>query len=149
MGSMTNVTILNDHFDWIIRNPDTFVKAIQYGMNSGTDSPIEETFCIKEGRSPNWHETDEERAARIHYVTVHKAQHMDTPQIIFTEANGAWPIHELDIAIARGWIEQKSNPRTYIRILRGIINKLRWYADRVETELDAAERRLDAAEVDS
>ena len=134
MGYMTNITILNDHFNWIEDNPETFVKAIKYGMNSGTDDDLLDDLSYRA-------QTDEERAARLHYVTVHKAQHMDTPQIIFSEANGTYPVHELcwGPKLER-YLNRWGNKATRIRILRGVVNKLRRYAGELEAELDAIEK---------
>lgn len=146
MGYMTNVTLLNDHWDRVEKNPQMLVDAISEGMHDGTEGPWHEESVLRYGRD---YDSEAKRWARVNYVTVHKSEHADTPQIIYAEANSAWPVHELPWVIGRGqWLESKSNPRTYIRIFRGIVNKLRWYADQLETELDAAEKRLDAAEVE-
>lgn len=135
MGFMTNITILNDHFDWVQRNPEKFVSAIQSGMVSGTDEDL-----WYDGRD---FRTDDEREASAHYVTVHKAQHADTPQIIYTEANGAFPVHELAFGRAERYVNKWGNSSVRIGILRKVVNKLRWYADQLEAELDAIEVGID------
>lgn len=134
MGFMTNITILNDHFDWVQKNPKKFVRAIASGMNSGTD---------RELWSPSRadYRTDEEREASVHYVTVHEAQHANTTQIIYTEANMALPVHMLAWGRAERWVNKwgkgTENARVRIGILRRVVNDLRIHADRLEAELDA------------
>lgn len=136
MGFMTNITLLNDHFDWVLKNPKKFVWAIQAGMNDGI---IGEAYDLQRGRAP--YESDEEREARIHYVTVHQAKHADEPQVIYCNRNSTFPIHDLPYAIDMGWLQNKyGEPKYAIKHLRSAVSDLRRMADRLEEALDKQEK---------
>lgn len=133
---MTNITILNDHWPWIEENPETFMKAIKYGMNSGSDEELQ----------THYHPIEEVEEANRHYVTVHKAEHADIDQVILSGGNSAYPVHELAFGKARQWITRwgpsSNNARVRIGILRSIVRKLRWHADRLEAEVDTIAAEL-------
>ena len=139
MGFMTNITLLNDHFDWVQKNPKKFVRAIAAGMNDGLMS---EVHWSETKGDPHWSETKEEREARIHYVTVHAAQHADTPQVIWCDRNATYAVHELPYAIDRGLLSiRSSNPTYAIQHLRQCVRDLRRMADDLEASLDRQESR--------
>lgn len=147
MGFQTNISILNDHFDWIEKNPKTFVKAIKYGMNDGTESLVGEHFeyerAVRRGEeffNPHGHETPEAREARSHYVTVHQARHADVPQVIYTHQNSAWDVYDFQRGVELNVLLRKSNPETYVEIGRDIAKELRRQArelDRVLNDWEA------------
>lgn len=107
MGFSTNVTIQNDFFHDIAKDPQALVDAIQIGMNYGTGhSPLRETLAARQDatdfdRRHEW----EMRFLKPQGVTVHKAQHNDVPQVIVnTYGSHAIAAHELPYAIQRGWL---------------------------------------------
>lgn len=93
MGYQTNISISNDFFGWIQKNPKKFVRAIAAGMNHGTES-----LC-RGGRFGQEHRTEEEREAARNNVVIHKAEHADTAQVIFTYQNAAYQISDVVWAI--------------------------------------------------
>lgn len=143
MGFQTNISILNDHLDWIEKNPETFVRAITEQMNYGTKSPLKEVHARDMARrrgedyyDPNYPEHDAGREARLHYVTVHEARHADKLQIIHTHQNTATPVHELPWAIEKGYLE--IHPRM-VDHYREIASDLRGLADELDKALDRFE----------
>lgn len=141
MGYMTNITILNDHFDWVRKNPKKFVEAIASGMNSGTESIARATYDHTSPRSPKY-SNDREAEARCHYVTVHKAEHADTPQVIFTHCNAAYQIGDLTWGIYKGYLDQEAERHGSKHVAhleqhyRGIAEKLHRAAKELENALD-------------
>jgi hypothetical protein len=102
MGFYTNVSISNDFWHEIAREPKKLVDAISIGMNEGIDGPL---FAALDGGRYS------ERALYTRRntpqgVTVHKAQHADTPQII-VNAYGYHSVaaHEIVPAIQNGWLD--------------------------------------------
>jgi hypothetical protein len=87
------------------------VQAIAAGMNSGTES-----LCGG-GRFGQQHQTDEEREAARNNVVVHKAEHADTPQVIFTHQNSAYQISDVIWAVYQhGYLED--NPQMDVHFER-------------------------------
>ena len=106
----THISILNDHFDWIQKNPKKFVRAIASGMNSGTE-PLR--------RGGRWGEvnawrSDDEREAVSHYVTVHQAHHMDTPFTLFAQHNSSYDIWDMIAALDKGFLDDKDNREIWV-----------------------------------
>lgn len=138
MGFMTNISILNDHFDWIDKNPKTFVKAIKYGMNSGTDSYVDAALAARQDRPPHWHESPEERQARVHYVTVHRAQHMDVPQVAYAHQNMTFDVYDL----ARGFELDSPKINKYTpKVARDVAKELRRQAKYLDNAVNEYEKR--------
>lgn len=110
MGFLTNVSISNDFWHEIAKDPDRLIEAISIGMNDGVEGPLAQTWAAKDQRAGckysrsthNWHVSQ-----RIPQgVTVHKAQHYDTPQIIVnTYGSHAIAAHEIVPAIQDGWLD--------------------------------------------
>lgn len=143
MGFQTNISILNDHFDWIQKHPKEFVKAIQHGMNDGIENPLAEVWEHDRAEArgeatfnPNGRESDEERQARLHYVTVHRARHMDDTQVVLTNSNSAFEINDLAYAVEKGFLDLKSNPDTWVKMLNSYVGQLRTAARRLEEAVD-------------
>lgn len=103
MGFYTNVTISNDFWHDIAKDPQKLVDAISVGMSYGIDDPIFE--AMDGGR---WGE----RAAHVRSelpqgVIVHQARHADDPQIIVnTYGSRAVAANEIVTAIENGWLDQ-------------------------------------------
>lgn len=105
MGFLTNVSISNDFWHEIAKNPQRLVDAISVGMNDGIDGP---NFAAFDGGRYS-RRADYARAVTPQGVTVHKAQHYDTPQIIANPyGNSPIAAHEIVTAIENGWLE--TNP---------------------------------------
>src|SRR5688572_16069897 len=103
MGFYTNVSISNDFWHNIAKDPDALVAAISTGMNYGIDGPLSEALAGGRYSARNRHVSAETPQG----VIVHRAQHADTPQII-VNTYGSHPIaaHEITSAIESGWLEQ-------------------------------------------
>jgi hypothetical protein len=102
MGFVTNISISNDFWHEIAKDPQKLVDAISVGMNDGIDGPLFEAF--EGGR---WSlRAEYTRRETPQGVIVHKAQHADDPQII-VNTYGSHPIaaHEITTAIQNGWLD--------------------------------------------
>lgn len=138
MGFQTNVTISNDFFDWVEKNPGTFVDAIRSGMNSGTHSYV--SMAIeRDPYPPLW--TEGERKVRNHYVTVHQACHADVPQVIYTHQNNAYQIHDLYYGIEKGYLDLVENTEMHVKIYRRIATELRRQAKALDKALNDYEEK--------
>ena len=105
MGFSTNITIQNDFWHEIYRDPQKLADAILVGMNEGQGDPLAEVSAAKYGRRFR-HDQEELRWARLNYVSVHRAQHNDTSQVIVnTYGSHAIAAHELPYAIQQGWLD--------------------------------------------
>lgn len=106
MGFLTNISISNDFWHTIAADPDKLVGAISIGMNYGTDGPLSTTFYERDEREGKDSYRYHVQRATPQGVTVHKAQHYDTPQVI-TNVYGsrAQAAHEMPYAIRQGWLE--------------------------------------------
>jgi hypothetical protein len=110
MGFQTIVSISNDFWHKIAKDPQKLVDAISVGMNSGAGElgPIAQAF----DEAPDAPEYRKADAWRNRYrtapqgVTVHKAEHYDTPQIICNPYGyHAIAAHEIVTAIENGWLD--------------------------------------------
>lgn len=110
MGFLTNVSISNDFWHDIAKDPQKLVDAISIGMNDGIDGPMFEAF--DGGRYSK--RAEYTRSQTPQGVIVHKAQHYDTPQII-ANPYGSMPIaaHEIVTAIDNGWLETNKYNEEY------------------------------------
>jgi hypothetical protein len=142
MGFLTNVSISNDFWHQIAKDPQKLVDAISIGMNDGTESVLGETL---DARSSDL----EYRARHRHYlkyqvapqgVIVHHARHYDEPQII-VNAYGRMPVNAAEIpsAIEFGWLDlNEYNART----AEAVATELEEAAERIRLKLgEALERR--------
>lgn len=140
MGSLTNVSISNDFWHEISRNPQKLVDAIGIGMNDGTESVLGETLDAM---------TDQDwRRRHRHYlkyqvapqgVIVHQAHHYDEPQII-VNPYGRMPLNAVEIpsAIDFGWLDlNPGNEKT----AEAVASVLEEAAVRIRERLSAARQR--------
>lgn len=106
MGFSTNITIQNDFWHEIAKDPQKLVDAITIGMNDGAGggNPISDILDNEYGRdSQTWRRRYQTAPQG---VVVHKAQHNDVPQVIVsTYGSHAIAAHELPTAIDRGWLD--------------------------------------------
>lgn len=156
MGFQTNISILNDHFDWIDKNPETFVKAIRYGMNGGTDSYVTEALerdrAERKGEryyDPKGHATEQEREASAHYVTVHPARHADITQVVFTHQNSAYDLWDYTRGFELQAPSINRNPEFHTKNAREIAKELRRTATRLTDAVREYEQRQEEASDDS
>lgn len=109
MGFSTNVTISNDFWHDIAKDPQKLVDAIQEGMSEGAggESPISDTLDAQDGSEWRRRYANERRYyVAPQGVVVHKAQHNDTAQVIVnTYGSRAIAAHEIPSAIAHGWLD--------------------------------------------
>lgn len=138
MGFLTNVSINNDFWHIIERDPQGLVDAIRTGMNYGLEGPMAVVF----------HERDMEDGDEIRLrnyfldrreipqgVTVHKAQHYDFPQVIVNpRGSHAVAAHEIPSAIYEGWLKGGAYRR---ELAMNTVKELRDLADRIEREIEA------------
>lgn len=106
MGFSTNITIQNDFFHEIAKDPQRLVDAIGIGMNSGAggNTPLSDALDAKRDRGREQWKRQYQDAPQG--VTVHKAQHNDVPQVIVsTYGAHAVAAHELPYAIEQGWLD--------------------------------------------
>src|ERR1017187_6798297 len=133
MGMQTHISILNDHFDWIQKNPKKFVSAIASGMNSGTES------LSRGGRwGPDQFRDEDEREAVMHYVTVHQAHHMDTPFTLVAHQNSSYDIWDLITALNNGFLAEQENPEVWEGIIKGVLTNLKSSTKNLEKALKKA-----------
>jgi hypothetical protein len=107
LGFYTNITISNDFWHDIQKDPKKLVEGINIAMTDGTQSPINDALDAR----PDAPEYRKRESFRLRYqtvpqgVVVHRAQHADTPQVI-VNTYGSYPIaaHELPHAIDYGWL---------------------------------------------
>lgn len=131
MGFQTNISILNDHFDWIAKNPRKFVEAISESLHDGTDSFVSRVKTV-----PRHRQSDSQLDASHHYVTVHRSRHADNPQVIFTHRNMAIDVIDLTHGIEDGFLESvdPSERAFYTQKGHEIAKELR----RIAKQLEAA-----------
>lgn len=107
MGFYTNITISNDFWHTIAKDPQALVEYIGWAMNYGTNSPRDEAFSER----PAADDYSRQHRHEVLYggpqgVIVHKAQHADVPQVIVnTYGSRAIAAHELPMAIRSGWLK--------------------------------------------
>jgi hypothetical protein len=96
MGFLTNISISNDFWHEIAKDPQKLVDAISVGMNDGIDGPLFEVF-----QGGRWSKRAEYvRRQTPQGVTIHRARHYDDPQVIVnTYGSHAIAAHELPYAI--------------------------------------------------
>jgi hypothetical protein len=113
MGFVTNVSISNDFWYEISKDPQKLVDAIGIGMNYGIDGPLTDAHDAADGGrwAPRYAYV---RQATPQGLTVHQAQHADTPQII-VNTYGSHPIaaHEIVSAIEHGWLDTNDYHETH------------------------------------
>jgi hypothetical protein len=137
MGFLTNVSISNDFWHEIARNPQKLVDAITIGMNDGTESVLGETLDAH---------TDQHYRRRHRYylkygvapqgVIVHHARHYDEPQII-VNPYGRMPLNanEIPSAIEFGWLDlNEHNAKT----AHAVATELEECAERIREKLSEA-----------
>lgn len=109
MGFQTIVSISNDFWHEIAKNPDKLVQAISIGMNDGAGEvgPIAEALNARE-TNDNMRRYAHELRYRTapQGLTVHRSQHYDTAQVV-VNAYGyhATAAHEIPTAISIGWLD--------------------------------------------
>lgn len=105
MGFLTNVSISNDYWHNIAKDPQKLVDAISVMMNDGMDSPLGDALDAQEGRASMRRYKAEQRREVPQGVIVHHARHYDDPQIIVnTYGTRAIAAHEIAYAIPHGWL---------------------------------------------
>lgn len=106
MGFLTNVSISNDYWHAIAKNPEKLVDGIGWAMNYGINSPIRDTLDAMDDNEGRRIHRFEMRQAVPYGVVVHHARHYDEPQIIVnTYGSRAIPAHEIASAIRYGWLD--------------------------------------------
>ena len=138
MGFQTNISILNDHFDWIEENPREFVAGITIAMNYGNES-LTDKVRVKRTIHP------EESAITSHYVTVHKAQHADVQQVTYTHQNSSYDVWDVTRGIQLGYLDTVSNPEIYVQIYKQIARELRRQAADLSKAIKEYDKMDDAA----
>jgi hypothetical protein len=124
MGFLTNISISNDFWHTIKKDPEKLVDAIGVWMNHGSNSPVGEVLdAQRREREVNDPLEILERRARADWeqrrllpqgVTVHHARHYDEPQVI-VNAYGMHPVaaNELPQAIRLGWLDLNEYKRKH------------------------------------
>lgn len=109
MGFSTNITIQNDFFHEVQKDPQKLVDAISVVMSDGDKSdPLPAVWADRDSREdrPRRWDSDEARWARRNYVAIHKTQHNDIPQVIVSiYGSHAIAAHEIPYAIESGWLD--------------------------------------------
>lgn len=139
MGFQTNISILNDTFDCIEKDPEMFVEAIKFGMHNGTESLVTEFYDAQRPKPRTRYE--EARWADINYVTVHPTQHADVPQVIYTHQNSAYSVYDFARGVELGVLDLKSNADTYCKIGREMAKELRRQAKYLDAAIKAYETK--------
>lgn len=106
MGFLTNVSISNDFWHTIAKNPQALVDYIGRAMNDGTRSPLREALDEKYDRPHRKEYGHELRYSGPQGVLVHHARHYDEAQVI-VNPYGSYPVNaaELPGAINNGWLD--------------------------------------------
>lgn len=149
MGNQVVVSFLTDRWSDIEKQPEEFVRAISTGMNHGTDRLIDIARWGEESPKLRAYREEENRWARMNYVTVHQFQHADTPQITYTQYNSSTDVWDLAYALEIGLLQTRSpfvHTPAYEATARRIIDELRRAANRLERSLDKAVKERDAQE---
>lgn len=136
MGNQVVVSFLTDHWHETKKDPEMFVRVIDRLLAYGSESLVEETLARRRGRRGIVNRMEEGRWADSHYVTVHRYQHADVPQVTFTQYNSSYDVYDLTRAIELGLLERKTNRGTWRNISRGIIQDLRDKADALEQAIN-------------
>lgn len=146
MGNQVVVSFLTDHWNEVEKDPERFVKGISAALNYGSDSLSHRVLNARRGRPRDWplDSYGEARFLHHHYVTVHRYQHADVPQITWTGRNSSYDLWDFSQGLEDGYLDQVSNPEAYVRIGRGIVDDLRYHADRLERILDERESKEDS-----
>lgn len=139
MGYLTNVSISNDFWHEIAKDPEKFVETISVMMNYGQNSPLADMIDIRSGRNPD------ERRYRMYGnpcmqgVTVHHARHYDETQIIVNPyGHEAVNAQEIPSAIEFGWLDlSEYNEKTAEAVAR----ELEDAAERIRRKLAEARKR--------
>lgn len=136
MGFLTNVSISNDFWHEIAKDPQRLVDAIAIGMNEGIEGPL---FASLEGG--RWSRRAEYvRHATPQGVTVHRARHYDEPQVIVnTYGSHAIAAHEIALAITHGWLDQNTYNREHAKRVAEVLEE---QALRIRVALRQAEIAL-------
>lgn len=127
MGFLTNVSISNDVWHDIAKDPQRLVDAINIGMNEGILGPVHETLDEQGRGYPEY--TEHVRRSIPNGVTVHSAQHYDTAQVIVNPYGSmATAAHEIPHAIYLGWLKGADYRKTH--------------AEKIADELEELARRI-------
>lgn len=113
MGFLTNISISNDYWHEIKRDPKKLVDAISIGMNDGIEGPI--NVALGEREDARSYQKDHDWYVRQNTpqgVTVHHARHYDEPQVIVNPyGHQALPANEIPYAIRYGWLNGSDHRR--------------------------------------
>lgn len=135
MGFLTNISISNDFWHDIQKDPKRLVDAITVVMNDGTNSPVHQAIVNKYG-GYKAHEA-EVRRLTPQGVTIHRARHYDDPQVI-VNPYGSEPVDAAEIphAISLGWLDIATHKR---RVAEEAADELERTAKEIRKALKDAE----------
>jgi hypothetical protein len=106
MGFLNNVSISNDYWHTIAKDPQKLIEGISWAMNEGTNSPLRDALDAKRDSENRRLYNFVLRQLVPQGVVVHHARHYDEPQIIVnTYGSQAIPAHEIASAISHGWLD--------------------------------------------
>jgi hypothetical protein len=140
MGFLTNISISNDFWHEIARDPQKLVDAISIGMSDGTETVLGETldaYSDQEYRRQHRHNLRYRVAPQG--VIVHHARHYDEPQII-VNTYGRMPVNAAEIpsAIDFGWLDLSERNA---EAAEAVARELEDTARRIRTKLAEARAR--------
>jgi hypothetical protein len=137
MGFSTNVTISNDFWHDIKKDPERLVEYIGRAMNDGTNSPLREAIDVRHPSPGRDRYNYELRYGGPQGVVVHQARHNDEAQVIVnTYGSRAVAANEIPHAIDLGWLKLNEYNRTHAE---SVLKELEYLTRRLKKALKDAE----------